>query len=37
MTADASHFHISQLLDGYEGQARVFTKTWRFTIPRDMG
>lgn len=37
MTADATHFHITQLLNGYEGQARVFTKTWRFTIPRDMG
>lgn len=36
MTADETHFHVNQRLDAYEGQTRVFTKTWRFIIPRDL-
>jgi predicted acyl esterase len=36
MTADETHFFVSQLLDAYEGQTRVFTKTWHFTIPRNL-
>jgi putative CocE/NonD family hydrolase len=36
MTASATHFHLTHLLDAYEGQTRVFTKSWSFTIPRDL-
>lgn len=36
MTADAADFHISNLLDAYEGTAHVFTKSWTFRIPRDL-
>ncbi len=36
LTADATHFHLSHLFDAYEGNIRVFTKTWTFKIPRDL-
>jgi hypothetical protein len=36
MTADETRFFVNQLLDAYEGQTRVFTRTWHFTIPRDL-
>ena len=35
MTADASHFHLSNQLDAYEGDVRVFRKSWTTAIPRD--
>jgi putative CocE/NonD family hydrolase len=35
MTADAAHFHVSNQLDAYEGQTRIFTKSWSFKVPRD--
>jgi putative CocE/NonD family hydrolase len=35
MTADATHFHVSNQLDAYEGDTRVFTKSWVKAIPRD--
>jgi putative CocE/NonD family hydrolase len=35
MTADASHFHLSNQMDAYEGDGRVFTKSWTKTVPRD--
>ena len=35
MTADATHFHLSSHMDAYEGEARVFTKSWTTAIPRD--
>ena len=35
MTADATHFHLSNHMDAYEGDARVFTKSWTTAIPRD--
>ncbi|HEX6386142.1 MAG TPA: CocE/NonD family hydrolase [Anaerolineae bacterium] len=35
MTADTSHFHVSNHLDAYEGNTRVFTKSWTCRIPRD--
>ena len=35
LTADATHFHLSSHLDAYEGETRVFTKSWRRAIPRD--
>ncbi|MCO5180280.1 MAG: CocE/NonD family hydrolase [Candidatus Promineofilum sp.] len=34
MTADATHFYLSNHLDAYEGDARVFTKSWTKAIPR---
>ncbi len=35
MSADASHFHVTNVLDAFEGQTRVFSKTWHFAVPRD--
>ncbi len=35
MTADATHFHLTNVIDGYEGDTRVFTKAWTKAIPRD--
>jgi hypothetical protein len=35
MTADAQAFHITNALDAYEGNRRVFAKTWHFSVPRD--
>ena len=35
MTADATHFHLSSHMDGYEGDVRVFTKSWTRKVPRD--
>ncbi len=35
ISADAERFHVSNSLDGYEGDVRVFTKAWTKTIPRD--
>jgi putative CocE/NonD family hydrolase len=37
MTADAANFHVTNSLDAYEGAARVFAKTWHFSVPRDGG
>ena len=36
MTADATHFHLSNHLDAYEGDVRVFTKSWTKAIPRQL-
>lgn len=36
MTADADHFHLTNVLDAYEGKVRVFTKTWHLKIPRNL-
>jgi hypothetical protein len=36
MSADASHFHLIDLLDAYEGNARVFTRAWSKSVPRDL-
>jgi len=35
MTADATHFYLSNQMDAYEGDISVFTKSWAKTIPRD--
>ena len=35
MTGDGEHFHLTNVLDAYEGDTRVFTKTWDASIPRD--
>lgn len=34
MTADADHFYVTHVLDAYEGNIRVFNKTWHVKIPR---
>ncbi|MBP6017130.1 MAG: CocE/NonD family hydrolase [Candidatus Promineofilum sp.] len=34
MTADAAHFYLNNHLDAYEGDVRIFTKSWTKVIPR---
>ena len=36
MTADAQAFRVTNALDAYEGEARIFAKTWHFSVPRDL-
>jgi len=36
MTADAQAFHVTTLLEVYEGAARIFTRTWAQRFPRDL-
>jgi uncharacterized protein len=35
LTATATHFHLNATVDAYEGDERVFSRTWSETIPRD--
>jgi uncharacterized protein len=35
LSATASAFQVTNVLDAYEGDARVFTKTWHAEVPRD--
>ncbi len=35
MTSDAGHFYLTNNLDAYESQIRVFTKSWTRKIPRE--
>ncbi|MEX0983800.1 MAG: CocE/NonD family hydrolase [Actinomycetota bacterium] len=35
MTSDATHFHLEDRLEAFEGQTRVFERTWERSIPRD--
>ncbi|MDQ3096574.1 MAG: CocE/NonD family hydrolase [Chloroflexota bacterium] len=35
MTGDAEAFHLANAVEAYEGEARVFTKSWTRRIPRD--
>jgi putative CocE/NonD family hydrolase len=35
MSADAQDFLVSVLLDAYEGDSRMFSKSWTFRFPRD--
>jgi uncharacterized protein len=35
MSATASVFQVTNVLDAYEGDRRVFTKTWHSEVPRD--
>jgi hypothetical protein len=37
LTSDATTFRVTNTLDAYEGETRVFSKTWTFTAPRDLG
>jgi len=36
MTSDATHFHVTNILHAYEGDVRVFAKTWTFSVKRDL-
>jgi len=36
MSADAERFFVSNRLDAYEGNTRVFSKAWACAIPRDL-
>jgi putative CocE/NonD family hydrolase len=36
LSADAEAFHVSNTVEAYEGEARVFAKTWSCAIPRDL-
>lgn len=36
MTADEERFLVTTALDAYEGETRVFARTWTFTFPRDL-
>jgi predicted acyl esterase len=35
MTSDATTFRVTNSVDAYEGETRIFSKTWTFTAPRD--
>jgi uncharacterized protein len=35
MSATATTFQVTNVLDAYEGDQRVFAKTWHFEVPRD--
>lgn len=36
MTADETHFHLSNHLDAYEADVRVFARSWERAIPRNL-
>jgi hypothetical protein len=36
MTASETHFRIVATLDAYEGDSRVFSKSWDELVPRDL-
>ena len=36
MTSDKSHFYLTNILDAYEGEIRVFTKSWTRKIRREV-
>jgi uncharacterized protein len=36
MTADLEKFYISNILNAYERESRVFSKAWTFTVNRDL-
>jgi hypothetical protein len=35
MSADATHFHITNVVEAFEGETRVRAKTHSVRIPRD--
>ena len=35
MSATASSFQVTNVLDAYEGDDRVFARTWNAEVPRD--
>ncbi|MFD5723820.1 CocE/NonD family hydrolase [Streptomyces sp. NPDC127036] len=36
LTSDAGEFFVDATLDGYEGDKRVFSRTWNEQVPRDL-
>jgi hypothetical protein len=36
MTADSATFRVTNAVDAYEGDVRIFAKTWSFSVPRDL-
>nr|WP_298380394.1 CocE/NonD family hydrolase [uncultured Halomonas sp.] len=36
MTSNAEHFRMRATLDAYEGESRIFSKSWDEEIPRDL-
>jgi len=36
MTADGEAFRVANGIDAYEGEARVYTRSWDFSVPRDL-
>lgn len=36
LTADSESYHATNLLDAYEGDTRIFTKAWNYSVPRDL-
>jgi hypothetical protein len=36
MTADRETFRVTNVLEAFEGNMRVFSKTWHFAVPRDL-
>jgi hypothetical protein len=36
LTSTPTHFQIRAILDAYEGDTRIFSKSWDDLIPRDM-
>jgi hypothetical protein len=35
LSGDIERFHMTNVLDAYEGEVRIFTKTWSRDVPRD--
>ena len=36
MTSDREYFHLTNVLDAYEGQTQIFTKSWTRKIRREL-
>jgi len=36
MSSTAEEFQLTNLVEGYEGDRRIFAKTWRRVVPRDL-
>ncbi|MGE6738541.1 CocE/NonD family hydrolase C-terminal non-catalytic domain-containing protein, partial [Streptomyces sp. NPDC059900] len=36
LSCDEGHFRVDATLDGYEGDRRVFSRTWNESVPRDL-
>ena len=36
LSADADMFYVTNFVDAYAGNTRVFTRSWAFTVPRDL-
>ena len=35
ISSTAEEFQLTNLVEGYEGDCRIFAKTWRRAVPRD--